>query len=71
MARREETDEDYVIEIRWTDGLFESFNARQIRVSESLLWLRLRDGRNRNIPLQNVRWYSIYPEIHGEAKLEG
>jgi len=60
----DETDKDYEISIRWLDGYFESFNARQIRISKSLMWLRLKNGNNRNIPLMNVRWYSVYPESH-------
>lgn len=61
---RDETDRDFVVAIRWLDGYLESFRARQIRISESLIWLRLKDGKNRNIPLMNVRWYSVYPESH-------
>ena len=61
---KDETDMDYVISVRWLDGYFESFRARQIRISESLIWLRLENGNNRNIPLINVRWYSVYPESH-------
>lgn len=60
----DETDVDYTISVRWLDGLFESFAARQIRISETLIWLRLKDGANRSIPLSNVRWYAVYPECH-------
>ncbi len=60
----DETDLDYDVSVRWLDGYFESFGARQIRISESLIWLRLKNGNNRNIPLKNVRWYSVYPESH-------
>ena len=62
----DETDKDYVVSVRWLDGYFESFNARQIRISESLIWLRLKNRNNRNIPLRNVRWYSVHPESHEE-----
>lgn len=60
----DETDTDYILSVRWLDGYYESFNAIQIRISESLIWFRLKNGKNRNIPLKNIRWYSIYPEIH-------
>lgn len=63
----DETDEEFVVSVRWLDGLFESFNAKQIRISEGLMWMRLRDDSNRNIPLMNVRWYSVYPESHEEG----
>lgn len=60
----DETDKDIVVTVRWFDGYLESFRAKQIRAGEALLWLRLEDGKNRNIPLRNVRWYSMYPESH-------
>lgn len=62
----DETDDDFIISVRWIDGYFESFRARQVRISESLLWFRLKNHKNRNIPMINVRWYSVYPEIHEE-----
>jgi hypothetical protein len=61
----DETDQDFVVEIRWTDGLFESFDAKQIRASASFLWLRLQDGRNRFFPMCLIRWWAPDPEIHG------
>lgn len=69
--RKDETDDDYIVTVRWMDGLLESFRARQARISGNLLWLRLENHRNRNIPLVSVRWYSTYPEIHEEVTLEG
>ena len=62
----DETDSEYVIYVRWLDGYFESFGVKQIRISETLIWMRLEGGNNRNIPLRNVRWYSVYPESHEE-----
>ena len=69
MAKKkyDETDEDFIVSVRWLDGYFESFRARQIRISETLIWLRLKNHKNRNIPLKNVRWYSVYPESHEEV----
>lgn len=63
---KDETDQDFIVEIRWMDGLFESFNAKQIRASSSSLFLRLTDGRPRNFPMINVRWWMSDPEIHGQ-----
>ena len=60
----DETDKEIIVTVRWFDGYLESFRAKQIRAGEALLWLRLKDGKNRNIPLRNVRWYSMYPESH-------
>lgn len=63
---KEETDNDYIVEVQWLDGLYERFNAKQLRISDSIIWMRLIDNRNRSIPTRNVRWYATYPEIHGE-----
>ena len=60
----DETDVERTVNIRWNDGYFESFGVRQIRISETLLFIRLWDGGNRYIPLRNVRWYALYPEDH-------
>lgn len=60
----DETDKDIVVYVRWFDGYLESFRAKQIRFGESLLWMRLKDGKNRHIPVHKVRWYSVYPESH-------
>lgn len=65
---KDETDKLIVVCVRWLDGLYEDFNAKQIRVSESFLWIRLPNGKNRSIPMRNIRWYSTYPEIHEGAK---
>lgn len=70
MAKKnitDETDMNYEVSVRWLDGYFESFNAKQIRISKSLIWLRLKNGNNRHIPLINLRWYSVYPESHEEV----
>ncbi|KKM77572.1 hypothetical protein LCGC14_1368710 [marine sediment metagenome] len=60
----DETDKDIVVTVRWFDGYLESFRAKQVRQGEALLWMRLEDNKNRNIPLRNVRWFSMYPESH-------
>jgi hypothetical protein len=63
--------------VRWLDGYFEWFTADEIRISDTLIWLRLskkyhHDGRpaNRQIPLKNVRWYATYPENHESLYLD-
>lgn len=54
--------------VRWLDGYLEWFTADEIRISETLITMRLAsehpEAGNRQIPLRNVRWYSIYPEDH-------
>ena len=63
---KDETDSDIDVYVMWLDGYLETFSARQIRISESKIWIRQTNFQNRNIPLTNVRWYSTYPEIHGD-----
>ena len=54
-----------VVTVRWLDGYIERFECHEdVRASEAVLWLRLTIGSNRAIPLKNVRWYSILPEMH-------
>lgn len=55
---------------RW-DGYLKTFECSEVRSGSDLLWMRLSDGGNRNIPLtRSVRWYSVYPESH-ENTIEG
>ncbi len=50
--------------VRWNDGYLEEFEVDEVRFGSDLLWLRLKDGVNRHIPLRQVRWFSVYPESH-------
>lgn len=50
--------------VRWFDGYIEEFEVEEVRFGGYLLWMRLVDGKNRHIPITQVRWYSIYPESH-------
>lgn len=58
------------VNVRWFDGYFERFECSEVRFGCVLLWMRLNDGKNRHIPLENVRWFSLNPESHEEAKDE-
>lgn len=42
----------------------EEFECSEVRTGNAYLWMRLTDGRNRQIPLTNVRWFSQTPESH-------
>jgi hypothetical protein len=53
-----------VVNVRWFDGYYESFDCEEVRFGCDLIWLRLSDGKNRHIPTRQVRWYSISPESH-------
>lgn len=50
--------------VRWFDGYLESFECEDVRFGAYLLWLKLKNGQNRHIPLNQVRWFSVYPESH-------
>jgi hypothetical protein len=59
------------VNVRWWDGYFETFECEEARAGAYLLWLRLSSTKsnqnpNRYIPLNQVRWFSIYPESHEE-----
>ncbi len=56
--------------VRWFDGYLETFEVSEIRHGSDLLWMRLKDNKNRHIPLREVRWFSIYPESHELKKDE-
>ena len=53
-----------LVTVRWFDGYMEKFESEEIRFGNALLWMRLIDGKNRHIPLREVRWFSSYPESH-------
>lgn len=57
----------YKVSVRWFDGYLEEFEASEIRFGSDLLWMRLLDGKNRNIPLRSVRWFSQTPESHADV----
>jgi hypothetical protein len=52
------------VNVRWFDGYLETFEAVEVRFGCDLLWMRLSDGKNRHIPLRNVRWFGLSKESH-------
>jgi hypothetical protein len=54
--------------VRWWDGYSETFEATEVRGGAYLLWMRLKDGHERCIPLNQVRWYSKSIESHQAEK---
>lgn len=58
-------DQTNIVNVRWWDGYLETFECSEVRGGCHLLWMRLTDGTNRNIPLvSGVRWYSLGIESH-------
>lgn len=55
---------EILVTVRWFDGYLESFKCKEVRFGSDLLWMRLQDGKNRHIPVRQVRWYSVNPESH-------
>lgn len=53
-----------VVTVRWFDGYLEEFEATEVRFGSDLLWMRLSNGRNRHIPLRQVRWFGMTEESH-------
>ena len=52
------------VTVRWFDGYMEEFEATEVRFGSDLLFLRLSNGRNRHIPLRQVRWFGMSEESH-------
>ena len=52
------------VTVRWFDGYMEEFKATEVRFGSDLLWMRLEDGKNRHIPLRQVRWFGMTQESH-------
>lgn len=52
------------VTVRWFDGYMEIFEATEVRFGCDLLWMRLKDGNNRHIPLRQVRWFGMSVESH-------
>lgn len=59
-----------VVSVRWWDGYLEEFEATEVRFGSDLLFLRLVDGKNRHIPLRQVRWFSLSKESHQSGLVE-
>lgn len=57
------------VSVRWFDGYLEEFEVTEVRFGSDLLWMRLNNGKNRHIPLRQVRWFSLSKESH-EMKRE-
>lgn len=53
-----------LVNVRWWDGYLEAFEASEVRFGSDLLWMRLVDGTNRQLPLRGVRWFSLSEESH-------
>ncbi len=52
------------VTVRWWDGYMEEFECTEVRFGCDLLWMRLTNGKNRHIPLRQVRWYAMSVESH-------
>lgn len=52
------------VTVRWFDGYMEDFPATEVRFGAYIIWMRLTNGRERIIPLTQVRWFSQSIESH-------
>ncbi|MDR0918983.1 MAG: hypothetical protein LBM93_06990 [Oscillospiraceae bacterium] len=59
-----------VVTVRWWDGYIETFEVNEVRAGAYLLWMRLTNGKNRYVPINQVRWYSLEVESHQEISEE-
>ena len=58
-----------LVNVRWNDGYLEHFICSDVRFGSDHLWLKLKEGTNRHIPLRQVRWFSLDPESHEAIKI--
>jgi len=59
-----------LVNVRWFDGYLEVFECKKVRFGSHLLWLKLSSGKNRHIPLANVRWFSTDPDSKEQVRNE-
>ena len=52
------------VTVRWFDGYLEEFDCEEVRFGAYILWMRLIGGRERIIPLTQVRWFGQSTESH-------
>jgi len=60
--------EKNIVTVRWFDGYLEEFVATEVRFGSDLLFMRLADGHNRQIPLRQVRWFGMTHESHERSE---
>ncbi len=44
-----------IVNVLWFDGYLEVFEAQEVSFGNACLWMRLKDGQNRYIPLTYIR----------------
>lgn len=62
------TPETNTVTVRWFDSYLEEFEATEVRFGSDILFLRLVDGKNRHIPLRQVRWFGMTKESHQKER---
>lgn len=45
-----------IVTVRWWDGQKEDFECTEVKFGCDFLWMKLLNGKNRWIPLRQVRW---------------
>lgn len=56
------------LQVRWFDGYFEEFDCTEVRFGGYIIWAKLKNGENRTIPVNQVRWFAVYPECHANMQ---
>jgi len=52
------------VSVRWFDGYLEEFECSEVCFGAYILWMRLITGKERIIPLSQVRWFGQSVESH-------
>ena len=51
------------VTVRWFDAYKETFKeVSEVRIGCDLLFIEFKEGKNRHIPLRQVRWVEIQPK---------
>ena len=53
-----------IVSVRWFDGYLEEFECSEVRFGGYIIWMRLISGKERIVPLVQVRWFSQSIESH-------
>lgn len=58
------------VTVRWMDGYLVVFVCEkvEVRTAEGMLWMLLKGGENRNIPLKQIRWFGVGDEAPEEME---
>ncbi len=58
-TEEDKMEQNNIVTVHWWDGYIEEFETTEVRFGSDMLFMRLSDGKNRHIPLREVRWFGM------------